>query len=457
MCPSKAAFGLLLIVCASAGAGCAMQRWAARDESERRAARLQEVQLEVMRYADDYGARIADPLETLNVRSTSPEARLAAHDWRITQSTAAYTIASGPNPVINALDMIVLATLSRMVVEDIFGAGAHVAPLLTAHRDLERRSWALIGDMVSSEQAGQLQALIGQWRAEYPGAQAVSQIRFADFSIMAGRRSGAAPGGGSLFALIGLDPLGNLDPAVRELEQTRQLAERTIYYLQRAPSLLDMQVERLAYQLAVAPEVKHSLAGVERIGFAAEALGKLTADAPAIIAGERHALIVELTTTLRSEQARLQELLTHVHDVLEAGTQTSESVSAAIAELDTLVVRLQARGTPAGEADRQRRPFDVTEYGQTARELAAAARELQALLVQLDASSTGIQRLTAATKQGLNEVIAGAFWRGIVLIAVLALAALLSALIYLYVVRRIGWKGSGADPSRVCSSGASER
>ena len=34
------------------------------------------------------------------------------------QSTAAYTIASGPNPVVNALDMIVLATLSRMVVED---------------------------------------------------------------------------------------------------------------------------------------------------------------------------------------------------------------------------------------------------------------------------------------------------------------------------------------------------
>ena len=35
-------------------------------------------------------------------------------NWRITQASAAYTIASGPNPTINALDMIVLATLSRM-------------------------------------------------------------------------------------------------------------------------------------------------------------------------------------------------------------------------------------------------------------------------------------------------------------------------------------------------------
>ena len=73
-----------------------------------------------------------------------------------------------------------------------------------------------------------------------------------------------------MFALIGLDPLSNLDPAVRELEQTRLLAERTIYYLQRAPSLLDMQIERLTYQLAVMPEAKQTLAGVERVSVAAE-------------------------------------------------------------------------------------------------------------------------------------------------------------------------------------------
>ena len=50
--------------------------------------------------------------------------------------------------------------------------------------------------------------------------------------------------------MLGLDPLTQLDPAVREITQTRELAERTIYYMQRAPSLLDMQLERITYQLA---------------------------------------------------------------------------------------------------------------------------------------------------------------------------------------------------------------
>lgn len=75
-------FVLALLACTLAGCvGCStMQRWASRDESERRAARLQEVQLKVMRYADDYSGRMRDPLEALNVQSVSPEERLAAHN-----------------------------------------------------------------------------------------------------------------------------------------------------------------------------------------------------------------------------------------------------------------------------------------------------------------------------------------------------------------------------------------
>ncbi|HEY4370087.1 MAG TPA: hypothetical protein VGN07_22845 [Steroidobacteraceae bacterium] len=444
MYASRPVVVLVLLACALVGlAGCAsMSGWASRGESERRAAHLQEVQLKVMRYADDYSARITDPLEALNVQSASPEQRLLAHDWRIQQSTAAYTIASGPNPVINALDMIVLATLSRMVVEDYIGslAGARAAPLLEVHRDLERQSWALVANVVNDEQTTELRALIAQWRAAYPDARAVSQVRIADFAGIAGRHSDEKHGSGSVFALIGLDPLSNLDPAVRELEQTRLLAERTIYYLQRSPGLLDMQVERLAYQLAVTPEAKHSIAGIERVSFAAEALGRLSADAPALIASERHALITDLTATLHSEQRRLQTLLVEAREVLQAGTQTSESVGATVAALDGFVARFQPKDAPPSAASTPRRPFDITEYAQTAHELAGAAQDLQALLAQADSSSAGVQRLAATTTQGLNAVVDRAFWRGILLITVLALATLLTTLAYRYVTVR--WSGS---------------
>lgn len=434
-------FVLVLLACTLAGsAGCAtMQRWASRDESEQRAARLQEVQLKVMRYADDYSAHIKDPLEALNVQSTSPEERLAAHNWRIAQATAAYTIASGPNPMVNALDMIVLATLSRMVVEDYRDgvlSGIRAVPLLEVHRNLERQAWTLVEGVLDLDQTNQLRTLIKQWRAGHPAAQAVSQVRLADFAAIVGRPSSEAHGGGSLFALIRLDPLRNLDPAVRELEQTRQLAERTIYYLQRAPSLLDMQIERLAYQLTAMPEAKQTLAGVERVSVAAEALGELTADAPAIIASERHAIIAELSAALHAEQYRMQALLIEVRDVLNAGAQTSESVGATVAALDTFVARFRPQDVERSASSPPRRPFDIAEYAQTANEFAAAAQGVQALLVQLDASGTGLERLASTTTQSLHEIVDRAFRRGIALIAALAIAALLVMLAYRYATTR---------------------
>jgi hypothetical protein len=429
---------LVLLACALADSGCSsMQHWLSRDESERRAARLQEVQLKVMRYADDYSGRIRDPLEALNRQATSAEERLAAHDWRIMQSTAAYTIASGPNPIVNALDMIVLASLSRMVIEDsaVGGlSGPRAATLLEVHRDLEQQAWALVDGIADSDQMNHLRALIVQWRAEHPGAHSVSQVRLADFASIPGQRSDAAHGGGGgVFALIGLDPLSNLDPAVKELEQTRLLAERTIYYLQRAPSLLDMQIERLAYQLAIMPEAKQTLAGVERVSIAAEALGDLTADAPTIIARERHALVADLTATLHTEQERLQALLVEVRGVLKAGEQTSESVGTTVAALDTFVARFKPQDAQPGASVAPARRFDINDYAQTARDLGATAQDLQALLVQLDTSSAGVERLAGTTKQTLQEVVDRAFWRGLTLIGALAIAALSVALAYRYI------------------------
>ena len=51
-------------------------------------------------------------------RRRTPEVRLAALQWKLGQATSAYTDATGQNPAVNALDMLVLVTVSRMVMED---------------------------------------------------------------------------------------------------------------------------------------------------------------------------------------------------------------------------------------------------------------------------------------------------------------------------------------------------
>jgi hypothetical protein len=414
--------------------GCSTVQRFTREESKERAAQLQALQLKVMRFADDYTGRISDPIAALNLSTTPPEIRLRAHDWRVSQATAAYTIASGANPTINALDMIVLATLSRMVIEDrlLEDYGERARVLLDAHRHLEQQSWSLVDGVLDADQAKQVRAAIDRWRAANPGTSSVAQVRFADFSALELRRGEQQQTNNGLFGFIGLDPLSNLDPAVREIEQTRQLAERTIYYLQRAPALLDMEVERLVYQLAAMPEAQQTLTNVDRLSLAAEALGQLSARAPEIIASERQAIISQLTSALHEEQDRLQPLLVSLRDVLNAGTQTSQSVTGTVTALDALVARFQPAEPEPADPAAPKRPFDITEYAATARDLATAAERVQALLAQLNESSKGVERVTRAATQGVNGIIDHAFKLALVLIFALGFVAVSCALLYRY-------------------------
>lgn len=432
----------LVLAAAAMAASCSaiQSMMPAHKAAEERAAALQELQLKVMRFADEYTGRIFEPIENFLVSSKNPQSRLKAQNWRLSQSTSAYTIASGPNPITNALDMVVLATLSRMVMEDAWTTeryGAQAVPLLEAHKALEPQAWALLDSILSAEQIEQLHGVIDKWREEHPNVRAVAYIHFRDFAKSIGRpRREEEYSSGSLFTLLGLDPLSNLDPAVRELAQTRQLAERTIYYVQRMPNLLDMQVERLTYQLAVMPETQDLLLNTDRISLAAEAAGKLAGDLPQIVASEREAAIAQFMSALDAEQSQMRGLIAELKEALLVGSETSDSLTTAIRSLDAFVARFDKPKQRSPDAP-PGRPFDINDYAATARELAGAAQQLQALVVQLDASSTGVERLTASAAGELRAVVDHAYWRAVELILILVAAMLAAALIYRFAARQL--------------------
>ena len=64
--------------------------------------------------------------------------------WKLGQATSAYTDATGENPAVNTLDMVVLASLARMVSEDylIQTYGDAVQPLVDAQRGMESNAWS---------------------------------------------------------------------------------------------------------------------------------------------------------------------------------------------------------------------------------------------------------------------------------------------------------------------------
>src|SRR5690606_15329583 len=119
--------------------------------AEERAQKMQELQLRVMRFADGYVGRVREATSAYQASAVTTQARLDAQEWKVQQSNAAYTIASGSNPFINTLDIVVLATLSRMVIDDVWmdaGAREQAQFLRDTHTALERDAWHIVEDVL---------------------------------------------------------------------------------------------------------------------------------------------------------------------------------------------------------------------------------------------------------------------------------------------------------------------
>ncbi len=429
----------MLLIAVTVLSGCAVTNRLFRDRAaEERAAALLQLQLAVMRFADEYAARVTERVGLFQQSTDDPGERLAAQSWLVSQATSAFTIATGPNPELNAIDMLVFATLSRMVIEDRWVGelyGARAEGLLDAHRGLEDRAWNFAPMLLSEAQVNELRSDIEAWHRRNPMVRAVPFIHFEDFAIATGATRAGTASSGSLFSFLGIDPLSNLDPAVRELAQTRQLAERAVYYGQRAPKLISMEAQRLAFELAMTPESAGLLANVDRIGGAAQATGNLAADLPRLFAEERSAAIEQLTGILDERQGELQTLAAELRATLEAGGTTSDSVRETIAALDVLLARFDRPASATARADS--RPFDVTEYTEALRMLGETAQHLQVLLAQADGKVPALTQASEHATGQLASLVDHVYWRLVQLILLLVAAAVAGALGYRAVARRV--------------------
>jgi hypothetical protein len=333
--------------------------------------------------------------------------------------------------------MLVFATLSRMVIEDRWVGefhGARAEGLLAAHRALEVRAWDHADALLSEAQVEELRASIEAWHRENPIGRAVPFIHLEDFAFATSATRAGNASSTSIFSFLGIDPLSNLDPAVRELAQSRQLAERAVYYGQRAPKLISMETQRLAFEMAVTPESVALLQGVGRVSVAAQTTSELAADLPRLLAEERAAVIEQLTGVLDEQQGQLQALAVELRSTLEAGGTTSDSVRETIAALDALMARFDR---PAGSAGRApARPFDVTEYTEALRQLGEAAQHLQVLLAQADGKAPALSQASDRAVERLSSLVDHVYRLLLQLILAAVAAVVIGALGYRAIVRR---------------------
>jgi hypothetical protein len=393
-----------------------------------------EVQQTLMRFSDEYLVTTVYGLEKLR-RGTNALDPVELLRWKILLGSEICAIASGPNAVANLLDMTVFVTVTRKAVEDywqpkVFGESAE--PLLNSCRISEINIWRLAGQALTSEQQKELRQAIDVWFQQNPLPDNVVVARAVGFASQVAAanptNSASKSNGGNVFDLLEVDPMSGLDPAVREIAQTRLMAERALYVTQKMPTILRWQTELLSLNATQLPAVQQMVSNSTQIATSVERFATVAEKLPDQVSNER----AEILKALQSQEKDVATLMT-------SGTKMSDSVNTTLTTLDGLMKRFgvgetNSAGPPATNAE----PFRIQDYTATAAQVESTVRQLNELLVTFDQTlgSTNLLKLTAQVSPVVQqaqvsskEVVDYAFWKGIMLVGVVLGAAIIYRLI----------------------------
>jgi len=392
------------------------------------------VQQESMLFADAVMTHLRQATEEFAAKTGTVEGRIQAYEWWIAYSTRALVIATRPQPVANAVELLVTVSLQRALHERYWKAevwGEADQPLIDAFASLETSGWRMVDHVLDEGQRQRLRDSMTRWLEENPDLRVLATENLGDFpGIRGAGKKDSTSLLGEVFGLASLDPWSGLEPTVREVKETRQFAERALFYAQRVPLLLAAQVELLMLRISEQPAVKTVLEQSERLSKASESVAATAAALPEVLRTEREAALRQIADELTAqreglvadlEKARepLQALLTESRGTLEAGRDASRAIDELVKSLDAFIGQFKkpepepgspeaAVGSAApptdsavADADQPpKRPFDIRDYGEAAAQIGVAAQNLEKTIATLDSSLPQVQRVLdeAATR-----------------------------------------------------------
>jgi hypothetical protein len=393
------------------------------------------LQSQVMRFADTYVAFVSQGCDDASAATTNANVRLAALRWKLQQATAAYNDATGENPSANALDLLVLTTIARGVVEDaaaqVYGTNV-VQPLLQAQIAMESNAWAMASNILTPQQQGELRDLIRQWHEKFPHQHNIGAIRFREFATALGQtteQTKARPG--SIFTLLYLNPLSGLDPTTAAIEGIRQLGERTVYYTQRMPNLLNWQTQVLVYELARQPESTQMMANMNQFASTAAVFSQTGKQLPQIINDQRQAAIQQIFDNLDAQQNKAGQLMTNTRLTLNSAAVAASNINTALLSLTAFVQFVTPTNSSSEpEGTNSSPPFNILDYGTTASQISAMATNVNNLLATANQSLPQIDKISDQMSENADQIIHHAFMMGLVLIIILLVGLVVAGLAY---------------------------
>ncbi len=376
--------------------------------------KLKELDQATCSFSDRYVTLLSDACDQAEKLAATPEARTQALRLKLHHSSSAYAIATGPSPLGQLLDLCSIVTLGKMNWVDegranrVFGqvGGPVVA---RAFNQAQEDIWRMAGIYLSPSEIEAVRAVILEWRRQNPDVTMLAYLRFDDFAKARAGLEQDRPQIGGLFSQI--------SEANRKLESAQTFAERTFFYAQRLPRLMQWQAERTVDAVLQGNDV-------QRIIGQADVATRAVSDVAAEV------------KKLDQRQAEISALLTKVggivHEVKGFGPEIRETVEAASALNEPLrqnlliVDRILAR-----QADQPQKtsakPLDLVEVRGLIKDATTALIELQQVLKDAEAlTSPGfldarLKKLHEAAELRVDHI----FRRAAELIGLAFLAALI--------------------------------
>lgn len=341
------------------------------------------MQSEVMDFADDFTLRLGDVVDRIEAAEPPMRGRMLSHKLRVRTAQGAVAIAASNNPLVAQADMLVMVTLQRSLLETAFEPADFEIEwdaLVRVFVDGEQQMRAIAARSFTAEQLIEVDASIKRWLGNNPGRRFATGVRLEDFA--ATRQTTVTESNGrsaSVFSLLRIDPLSGLNPTNREIEQSRLLAERAFFYVQRAPQLFAWQTELLLLDSLAEREVQTLVRSADQISTAAADLtaqtGELKEQLPGLVAQERQAAIEQASDRLAVEreaainqafdrlatertalldeitarEAELNATMTNLRETMTAAESLVASSRELAGAIDGLAVRLGFDDEPSGE------------------------------------------------------------------------------------------------------------
>lgn len=392
-----------------------------------------ELQQQVIRFSKRFINNIIEETPPIFATLDDPGDRAAAFYRALTLQRSAIMIASSPYPEINLLDMVVMVTLVRYMLEEYWIPevyGELMRPLLEKMKESEADIWNLAQRVLNGAQLAELRALIEQWRRDHPGQKVVAYVRLKDFEL--------THEGGILKEInLPLSLFPEVDESTRAMDEMRLASERLLYYLQTVSGTVRSDAQLLALNLLAEPDLAQLLEDVTLFRQASERFAQSIEQLPENLGKETRAALDAFTEDLHAEQEILMDEFEaqepRIRSVLADSRETMKTASQVLVLMnETLetVDELRSNFVGADEVSKSGAPsipFDINDYRTTAEALERLALQLDAVLDganDLLSSTEWEQRvpelLDAMSKAQLEgeRLMNHAFFRGLYLIAI---------------------------------------